>query len=142
VDPFAIVILGGLIALILWIVLLGKYAPGSGLDQIGWKSARQVYETREALEAEDLNQMLEARNARRRARGESELTVEDLELQVMQDVNEQRRRRDEYLADRDLDQLLEATNARRRARGQPERTREEVRREFGGQGPSGSRAGR
>jgi hypothetical protein len=132
VDPFAVVILGGLIALIIWIVLLGKYAPGSGLDQIGWKSARQIYETREALEAEDLHQMLEARNARARARGESEITVEDLELRVVEDVNEQRRRRDEYLADRDLDELLEATNARRRARGLPERTREEVQREFGG----------
>jgi hypothetical protein len=134
VDPFAVVILGGLVALILWIVLLGKYAPGSGLDQIGWKSARQVSENREALEAEDLDQMMQAHNARRRARGEAEVTVEDLELRVAQDLNDQRRRRDEYLADRDLDELLEATNARRRTRGLPERTREEVRKEFGGSG--------
>ena len=125
------VILSGLVGLILWIVLLGKFAPGSGLDQIGWKSAREISERREELEAEDLAQMLEARNARRRARGEPELTVEDMELKVMQDVREQRRRRDEYLADRDLDQLLEATNARRRAKGLPERTREDVRSEFG-----------
>ncbi len=125
------VILSGLVGLILWIVLLGKFAPGSGLDQIGWKSAREISERREELEAEDLAQMLEARNARRRARGEPELTVEDMELKVMQDVREQRRRRDEYLADRDLDQLLAATNARRRAKGLPERTREDVRSEFG-----------
>jgi hypothetical protein len=131
VDPFAVVILSGLVGLILWIVLLGKFAPGSGLDQIGWKSAREISERREELEAEDLAQMLEARNARRRARGEPELTVEDMELKVMQDVREQRRRRDEYLADRDLDQLLAATNARRRAKGLPERTREDVRSEFG-----------
>jgi hypothetical protein len=134
VDPFAVVILSGLAGLILWIVLLGKYAPGSGLDQVGWKSAREISETREALEADDLAQMLEARNARRRARGEPEETVEDLELRVMQDLGEQRRRRDEYLADRDLDDLLEATNARRRARGLRDRTREEVRREFGAAG--------
>lgn len=125
------VILSGLVGLILWIVLLGKFAPGSGLDQIGWKSAREISERREELEAEDLAQMLEARNARRRARGEPELSVEDMELKVMQDVREQRRRRDEYLADRDLDQLLETTNARRRAKGLPERTREDVRSEFG-----------
>ena len=137
VDPFAVVILGGLVALIIWLVLLGKYVPGSGLDQLGLKSARQIYESREALNAEDLEQMLEARNARRRARGEPELTVEDLELQVMKDVDELRRRREEYLADRDLDELLEATNARRRARGLPERTREEVQREFG-RGASGA----
>lgn len=128
------VILSGLVGLILWIVLLGKFAPGNGLDQIGWKSAREVSERREELEAEDLAQMLEARNARRRARGEPEQTVEDLELKVMQDLGEQRRRRDEYLAGRDLDELLEATNARRRAKGLPERTREDVRSEFGAPG--------
>jgi hypothetical protein len=140
VDPFAVVILGGLVALIIWLVLLGKYVPGSGLDQLGFKSASQIYESREALDAEDLEQMLEARNARRRARGEPELTIEDLELQVMQDVNELRRRREEYLADRDLDELLAATNARRRARGLPERTREQVEREFGPGASGGSRA--
>jgi hypothetical protein len=132
VDPFALVLLGGLAALILWMWLLGKYYPGSGLEQLGLKSGREISETREALEAEDLEQMLAAHNARRRARGESEVTVADLELRVMEDVNEQRRRRDQYLADRDLDELLEATNARRRARGLPERTAAEVREEFGG----------
>jgi hypothetical protein len=75
--------------------------------------------------------MLSAANARRRARGQAEVTVGDLEQQVMEDVREQRRRRDAYLADRELDQLLEATNSRRRARGLPERTREDVQREFG-----------
>jgi hypothetical protein len=135
VDPFALVLLGGLAALILWIWLLGKYYPGSGLEQLGLKSAREISETREALEAEDLDQMLAAHNARRRRRGEADLTVADLEMQVMQDLGEQRRRQEKYLADRDLDEMLEATNARRRARGLPERTREQVREEFGA-GPS------
>ena len=136
-DAFALVLLGGLAALILWIWLLGKYYPGSGLEQLGLKSAREISETREALEAEDLEQMLAAHNARRRRRGEAELSVTDLEMQVMEDLNDQRRRREEYLADRELDQLLEVTNARRRARGLPERTRAEVQREFG----SGSESG-
>lgn len=129
-DPFAIVILGALAAFILWIWLLGKYAPGSGLEQLGMRSARQIVEEREELEAEDLSQMIAAHNERRRRRGKPEVTVDDLEQQVMKDFGEQRRRREAYLADRELDQLLEATNARRRARGLPERTREEVRREF------------
>jgi hypothetical protein len=132
VDPFAVVLLGALVAGILWIWLLGKYYPGSGLEQLGLKSARQIVENREALEAEDLEQMLAAHNARRRRRGEAEVTVAELEQRVMGDVREQRRRREAYLADRDLDQLLEATNARRRARGLPDRSREDVRREFGG----------
>lgn len=132
VDAFAIVVLGALAALIVCVWLLGKYYPGSGLEQLGLRSAREITEDREALEAEDLSQMLAATNERRRRRGQPEVTVADLELQVMNDFNEQRRRRDAYLADRDLDQLLEATNARRRARGLPERTREEVQQEYGG----------
>ena len=130
-DPFALVLLGGLIAVIVWVWLLGKFYPGSGVEQLGLRSAREIVENREALDAEDLDQMLAAHNARRRARGEAEVTVGDLERRVMEDVREQSRRRQEYLADQDLDQLLEATNARRRARGLPERTREDVRREFG-----------
>jgi hypothetical protein len=93
VDPFALVLLGGLAALILWVWLLGKYYPGNGLEQLGLKSAREITENREALDAEDLEQMLEAHNARRRARGEREVTVSDLEHQVMDDLTEQRRRR-------------------------------------------------
>ncbi|MGZ4251631.1 MAG: hypothetical protein ACXVUE_25430 [Solirubrobacteraceae bacterium] len=134
-DPFALVLLGGLVALILWIWLLGKHYPGSGLEQLGFRSAQEITESREALEAEDLDQMLAAHNARRRARGELELTVSDLETRVMEDLAHQQRRRQEYLADRELDELLEATNARRKARGLPERTRAQVQEEFG-RGPS------
>lgn len=126
------VLLGGLAAFVLVVWLLGRYYPGSGLEQVGLRSAREITETREALEAEDLQQMLTAHNERRRARGETEVTVEDLELRVAGELREQRRRRDEYLADRELDQLLEVTNARRRVRGLPPRTREQARAEFGG----------
>jgi hypothetical protein len=132
VDAFAIVVLGVIAALVLWVWLLGKYFPGTGVQQLGLRTARQITEDREALEAEDLSQMLDAHNERRRRRGKPELTVAELELQIANDLNEQRRRREEYLADRDLDELLEATNARRRARGLPERTRADVEQEFGG----------
>jgi hypothetical protein len=130
-DPFALVIVGGLVAMILFVLLLGKYVPGSGMEQLDWKSAREIHEKREALEADDLSEMLAAHNARRRARGEAEVTVEDIEMRVHQDMNEQLRRREAYMAERELDELLELSNARRRARGLPERTREEVQREYG-----------
>jgi hypothetical protein len=130
VDSFAVVVLGGIAALVLVVWLLGRYYPGSGLEELGLRSAREITETREALEAEDLEQMLAAHNARRRARGESELSTADLEQRVMRDFGEQRRRQEEYLAERDLDELLELTNARRRARGLPERTKAQVRAEF------------
>jgi hypothetical protein len=136
VDPFAVIILCGVAAIILAVVLVGRFYPGSGMEQLGMKTAREISETREALEAEDLEQMLAAHNARRRARGEAELSETDLELRIHQDMRDIARRREEYMADRELDQLLEATNARRRARGLPERTREQVRQEYGSR-PSG-----
>jgi len=131
VDLFALVLIAGLAILVLWVWILGRANQHRGMEPFGLRSARQITEEREELEADDLAQMLEAHNARRRRRGEADVTVADLERRVMEDFNEQRRRREAYLADRDLDELLEATNARRRARGLPERSREEVRREFG-----------
>jgi hypothetical protein len=137
--------LGLLVGLILLIVLVGKLAPGSGLDELGLKSSREILERREALDAEDVHQMLAARNARRRARGEREVTLEEMEYKVSLEFREQRERSERYLADwreqqlneRDLDGLLEATNARRRARGEAERTPEQARSEFGA-GPEAS----
>lgn len=137
VDPFTGIILAGIVVVIVSVWLLGRYYPGSGLEQVGLRSAREIIETREELEAEDLEQMLGAHNARRRARGESEVSAEQMELRVAADRRDQQRRREAYLADRELDQLLDATNRRRRARGLPERTREQVRDEFGGRAADG-----
>jgi hypothetical protein len=131
VNAFAALVLGGILLVVLFVFLLGRATEGSSLDQFGLRSPREITETKEALEAEDLHQMLAAANARRRARGEPERTVEEVEMQVMRDRNEQMKRREDLLADRELDQLLEATNARRRTRGLPDRSREDVRREFG-----------
>jgi hypothetical protein len=133
--------LGLLVGLILWLILVGKASSRRGLEEaMGWKSAHDVIERREALDAEDVNQMIAARNERRRARGEREVSLDEMEFKISQELREQTQRRERFaadwreqqLGDRDLDELLEATNARRRARGLPERTREQVQREFGG----------
>jgi hypothetical protein len=152
VDPFALAMLGLLAGGILWVILVGKFSSRRGMeDALGWKSAREVMERREALDAEDVNSMIAARNARRRARGEREVTLEEMEYQVSLELREQRERQERYLAERreqrlnerDLDGLLEATNARRRARGEVERTREQAREEFGrGSDPSNPGHGR
>jgi hypothetical protein len=134
-DPFAVIVLVGIAVVLGCLLLLGRYYPGSGTEQIGLRSAREITETREALEAQDLDQMLAAHNARRKARGEAELSTGDLERRVREDAADRQRRREELMADRELDQLLEATNARRRQRGLPERTRAQVREEFGGGPP-------
>ncbi len=137
-DPFAAIILSGIVVIVVAVYLLGRFYPGSGLQEVGLRSAREIYETREALDAEDLNQMVAARNARRRARGLPEESALDMEMRVTADLHEQERQRQAYLQDRELDQLLEATNRRRRDRGEPERTREQAREEFGGGPGAGS----
>jgi hypothetical protein len=91
VDPFTLVVVGGLAALVLVFWLIGRYYPGSGLEQVGLRSARELTERREALEAEDLDQMLKAVGERRAARGESVLTAEELESRVFDELRERPR---------------------------------------------------
>lgn len=131
-DPFVTILFGGLALIVLAFYVLGRLYPGSGTEQLGMRSAREISETREALEAEDLGQMVAALGARRRARGEAEQSVEDYEREIARARGEQARLRQRYLDDLELDQLLAATNARRRARGLPERTRAQAREELGG----------
>lgn len=97
-DPFTLVVVGGLAALVLVFWLIGRYYPGSGLEQLGLKDARELVERREALEAEDLDQMLSAHNARKRARGEPEVSAEELEARVLAERSQQRRRDAEWPA--------------------------------------------
>lgn len=130
-DPFAVVILSGLVVTVVAVYLVGHFYPGSGLNEIGMRSAREITESREEMEAQDLDQMLAAHNARRRARGLDEVTAGQVEMRVARDLREQQARREAQLADTELDQLLEATNARRRARGEAPRTRDQALREFG-----------
>ena len=139
-DVVAIVLIVGVVALIVWVAISPRYSPRGGLDALGLRTGPEITERREALEADDLAQMIEARNARRRARGETEISAEDYEMQLMADINAQRKRDQEALqqvknkaeAEAEIEEMLEATNARRRARGLPERTREDLEREFGG----------
>jgi hypothetical protein len=93
VDSFTVVVVGGLLALGLVFWLLGRYYPGSGLEQVGLRSARELAERREALEAEDLDQMVAAYNERKRARGEPEVTAGEVEARVLGELSEQERRR-------------------------------------------------
>jgi hypothetical protein len=125
VDAFSVIVFGGFAFILISLILLGLYHPRSGTDAIQWRPT-QAYEERVANEIDDLDQMLEATNARRRKRGEKELTEHDLHERVREDMTEAAKRREAHLADAEVDQLIEARNARRRKRGEPEMTREEV----------------
>jgi hypothetical protein len=84
-DAYAAIMIGGVVLLLAALVLLGLRYPGSGAEQVGWSSPRARAEDESARESEDLAQMLEAANVRRRARGERELTVSDLAAETLGD---------------------------------------------------------
>jgi hypothetical protein len=76
-DPFALIMLGGVAALLIALLLIGRFYPGSGADQLDWRPTRAP-ELEAQNEIDDLDQMREAVNRKRRARGQAELTEDDL----------------------------------------------------------------
>jgi hypothetical protein len=80
-------ILGTLLILVFFvgvILLVGHFYPGSGADLLDWRPTRD-YETEVQLEADDVQQMLEAQNEMRRRRGAPELTEQELNEKVAED---------------------------------------------------------
>jgi hypothetical protein len=84
VDEFALFVLFALIVGGGILLALGKWYPGSGAEQVDWRPTRPP-EAEAALEVDDIEQMLEAQNARRRATGRRELTEDDVRAQVAAD---------------------------------------------------------
>ena len=104
-DPFVLIIVGGVGALILALVLLGKYYPGSGADVLDWQPTRSL-ETEAELELDDVQQMLDAQNERRRRTGRPELTEDQIRARVAAEQREEaeiraRARRELELHDED-----------------------------------------
>ena len=86
-DPFAAIMLGGVALLLLVLLLLGRFYPGSGAQQLDWRPTRSP-ELELQNEIDDMDQMREAVNRRRRARGEAELTEAELHARVAEDQAE------------------------------------------------------
>jgi hypothetical protein len=84
IDEFAVFVLFGFIVAIGILLALGKWYPGSGAEQVDWRPTRSP-EVEAELELDDVDQMLEAQNARRRASGRPERTEEDVRTQVAED---------------------------------------------------------
>jgi hypothetical protein len=139
VDAFVWIVVGGMAALIIALLLIGRYYPGTGAEVLDWKPTRSV-EAEAELELTDIDQMLEAQNERRLRRGEPARTIEDFEGEVAAHLRDQTRRQEAYLARQraetkpeaehdpeDLEQLLALHNERRRRRGEPELSADELR---------------
>lgn len=77
-DPFLAIVVGLVMLVVIALGALGVWHPGTGTTRGDRSAGRARADQEAARDAEDLAQMLEAANARRRARGEPELTVEGL----------------------------------------------------------------
>jgi hypothetical protein len=84
VDEFsAFVLLGGLVVIAIFLAI-GRWYPGSGAEQVDWRPTRSP-EVEAELELDDVDQMIEAQNRRRRATGRAEITEADVRAQVAAD---------------------------------------------------------
>ena len=83
-DEFSLfVFFGGLVVIGIFLAI-GKWYPGSGAEQVDWRPTRSP-EVEAELEIDDVDQMIEAQNARRRASGRHEITEDDVRAQVAAD---------------------------------------------------------
>jgi hypothetical protein len=73
-----------LIILVGIFMAIGKWHPVSGAEVLDWKPTRSP-EVEAELELDDIDQMLEAQNERRRASGRPERTEDDVNWQVFED---------------------------------------------------------
>jgi hypothetical protein len=92
VDAFPLIVLGGIGIVVAVLVLIARFHPGSGADLLDWQPTRS-YETELELEAQDVEQMIEAQNRYRRKRGEREITEDEFREHVAREQT--RRLRDE-----------------------------------------------
>ncbi len=111
-----VIIVGATAGLVIALLLLGRLYPGSGAEQLDWRPTRSA-ELEVANEIDDLDQLLEATNRRRRARGKPEHTEDSIAVSLAQDTRLAHKRREDYVDDLELAQALDAKNARRLRKG-------------------------
>ena len=83
-DEFSVFVFGMLFVLVLIFLAIGKWYPGSGAEQVDWKPTRSP-ELEVELELDDVDQMIEAQNERRRASGRPEITEDGVRDNVAAD---------------------------------------------------------
>jgi hypothetical protein len=99
VDGFSLLVLGGIVALVGVFWWIGTRSPVSAAEVLDWRPTRS-YEDEIRLEMEDIDQMIEAQNERRRASGRPELSEDEMREQVARAEAEQNERAARYNAQR------------------------------------------
>ena len=112
---FVWVMIGIFAFLVLFIILLGIFYPGTGAEQLRWKPTRSP-ELDAQNEVDDLAQMFEATNAKRRALGEPELDQRTIDARLREDADLRRQMRGAGDVEEERRQLREAREFRRRRR--------------------------
>jgi hypothetical protein len=126
VDPFVVIMAGLVGGLLIALILLGLFYPGSGADQVNWRPTRSV-EVEVQNEIDDFDQMLAATNAKRRARGAGDLTEHGIHERIAEDRRLADQQREEYLSDVEVEQMLQVKNERRARKGLAPITADEYR---------------
>ncbi len=126
-----VIIAGGIGGLVVALLLLGRFYPGSGAEQVDWRPTRSAA-VEVSNEIDDLDQMLATTNARRRARGKPEHTEQSLSAELARESALAHQRRHDDVGDLETAQLLDAKNARRLRLGRPPISLEEYKRGLGG----------
>ncbi len=90
-DEFGLFVFFALVVVVGIFLAIGKWYPGSGAEQVDWRPTRSP-DLEVQLELDDVDQMIEAQNARRRASGRPEITERGIRENVARD---ERRRKDE-----------------------------------------------
>ena len=97
-DEFSIFVFGSIIVVVIVFLLIGKFYPGSGAEQVDWKPTRS-YEDEIRLELEDVDQMIEAQNERRRASGRPEITEDQIRAEVQEEERWRKEESERYRRD-------------------------------------------
>jgi hypothetical protein len=90
VDGFAIFIVCLVAAIVVALVAIGKWYPGSGMDVLRERRGRSL-EDEVQLEHDDVQQMLDAQNDRRRRTGRPDRSEHDVRSEVAAEQDAQRR---------------------------------------------------
>jgi len=91
IDTFTVIVVVGLVLMVLAVLALGQFYPGSGAEQLDWKPTRSP-QVEAQNEIDDIAQMLEAQNERRRRRGLPDRTEEEIAAEVRRDHAELKER--------------------------------------------------
>jgi hypothetical protein len=80
---FGLIVAVGIVVLVGILFALGRWHPRSGGEVLDWKPTRS-YEDEIRLELEDVDQMIEAQNERRRRTGRPEISEDQIRDEVDQ----------------------------------------------------------